>query len=136
MADKQVLVTFLTGAILANGEYEECDKVVLNSIAEDLELDKTAFLKDIDAEIAKQQAMTEDDLGEHISDMAEGLSEDAAFEIFNFCVQAVYADGVFSKEEVDLLVCFAEILEVDISEAIILMLSYNSNFVADDGERV
>jgi len=136
MADtkQSKIVAFITGAILADGTYEESEKEAVSMIAETLEIDEKKFLKLVDSEYQKQDAMSEDDLVDYFNEISENINEDDAYEIYQFCLQIVFADGFFCKDEVALMVIFAEILGIDISEAIIMMISFTSPPIFDNFE--
>ena len=56
MADIKIkeIVAFATGAILANGEYKESERIAVSSIAETLNINEKEMFDAIDSEIKKQ----------------------------------------------------------------------------------
>jgi len=124
MSDTKKVVVFLTGAVEANGKFDENEKEAVSSIAKALGVDKAEFHALIEAEMKNQRAMSEEDLDKYFHDMAEGINEDDAIQIYQFCLQAVFADNEFTIDEVEVMVGFAEALDIEIAEAIMMMFSF------------
>jgi uncharacterized tellurite resistance protein B-like protein len=130
MADTKTIVAFATAAILANGEYKESEKDAISSIAETLNINEKEMFDAIDSEIEKQEAMSDEDLNAYLIEMAKGLDENDMIEVFQICLSVTLADGILSKNETIILLTLADILNIDVVYAT-MMIAYSVNKATD-----
>jgi len=124
MSDKvKKVISFLAGANLANGTYEDCEKQAVVMIGEKLGVAEAEFLGLVDAEMAKQKAFSDEEQDNFYCEISEGIEEEDALEIYSYCLELVFSDGEFSRDEVEVMVAFAEVLDIEIEDAILMMIA-------------
>ena len=108
----QNVIAFSVAAIMANGVYDAAEKGAVFSIAESFEINEKTMLDAIDTEIAKQKAMSDEELIAYLKDISKDLSPEDTVEIYQICIVITLADGKLCKMETMKLVAFAEILQI------------------------
>ena len=126
MAEKKVIVAFAAGVILANEIYDESEKFAISTVAKTLGFEEQEIFNAIDTEIAKQEAMSDEDIDAYLIDMAKDIDENDMLEIFQICLVIVLSDGILCKEETAILLSFANVLNIDTVYAT-MMIAYMVN---------
>ena len=122
----EVLIAFASGAILADGHYDEAEKSAISSIAKTFSITEQEMFSLIDSEIAKQKQMSGENLDTYLIDFAKKLNDNEKFETFQVCLVIILSDGKLSKNEMALLLGFADTFKIDVATAM-LMMAYMVN---------
>lgn len=130
MADTKIAVSFMASAILADGVYADSEQSAISSIAQTLNINEKELFVAIDSEIEKQESMSDENLNAYLKDIAKDLNENDMLEIFQICLVIILSDGILNKDETALLLVFADILNIDVVYAT-LMIAYMANKQSD-----
>jgi len=126
----ETVAAFSTAALLADGVYEESEKLAISSVAETLKINEKEMFDAIDVEIEKQAEMSDEDLDAYLKNIAKELNENDMIEIFQVCLVIILSDGKLCKEETAILLSFADILNIDAVYAT-LIIAYMVNKESD-----
>lgn len=130
MADAQKLekiAVFAAVAILADGTYEDSEKLAISSIAKALEVKEQEMFDAIDSEIKKVKNMSgEEEIQGYIAEHSKDLELNAAADIFQICVSIALSDGKLCAKETVILLSFAEVLGINVVYAT-MMIAYLVN---------
>ena len=70
--------------------------------------------------------MSDEDLETYLKDVTKDLEQEEIIELFQICLVIILSDGVLCKEETAILLSFADILNIDVVYAT-LMIAYMVN---------
>ena len=124
------LAAFAATAIWADGIYDEVEKIVLEEIAEALEVDYTLLVAEVDAALAEIENKSEEELDEYLRAHSAEIEDEEAELIYMAALQIVLVDGVLGAEEVSNLLAIASVLAIDDEMAVLLL----ADMVKDEPE--
>lgn len=124
------LAAFAATAIWADGIYDEAEKIVLEEIAEALEVDYTLLVAEVDAALAEIENKSEEELDEYLRAHSAEIEDEEAELIYMAALQIVLVDGVLGAEEVSNLLAIASVLAIDDEMAVLLL----ADMVKDEPE--
>ena len=124
------LAAFAATAIWADGIYDEAEKIVLEEIAEALEVDYTLLVAEVDAALAEIENKSEEELDEYLRAHSAEIEDEEAELIYMAALQIVPVDGVLGAEEVSNLLAIASVLAIDDEMAVLLL----ADMVKDEPE--
>lgn len=107
-------------AIWADGEYDEAEKVVLEEVAEALELDAAVLAQEVEAALAEIEPMDEDQVNNYILEHSAEVDDDEAAVLYEVALQIITVDGVVGVEEMDNVLSIASALGLDEAQAVLL----------------
>lgn len=124
------LAAFAATAIWADGIYDEAEKIVLEEIAEALEVDYTLLVAEVDAALAEIENKSEEELDEYLRAHSAEIEDEEAELIYMAALQIILVDGVLGAEEVSNLLAIASVLAIDDEMAVLLL----ADMVKDEPE--
>lgn len=107
-------------AIWADGEYDEAEKIVLEEVAEALELDANTLTAEVDAALAEIEPMDEDQVYNYILEHSAEVDDEEAGILYQVALQIITVDGVVGVEEMDNVLAIANALGLNEAEAVLL----------------
>lgn len=107
-------------AIWADGEYDEAEKIVVEEIAEALELDAAAFTQEVEAALTEIEPMTEEQINNYILEHSAEVEDDEAIILYEAALEIITVDGVVGVEEIDNVLAIASALGLNEAEAVLL----------------
>ena len=107
-------------AIWADGEYDEAEKIVLEEVAEALELDANTLTAEVDAALAEIEPMDEEQVYNYILEHSAEVDDDEAGILYQVALQIITVDGVVGVEEMDNVLAIANALGLNEAEAVLL----------------
>jgi uncharacterized tellurite resistance protein B-like protein len=116
------LAALMATAIWADGEFDEAEKIVLDTIAEAFEIEEESLQKEVDASLAEVQSMNEDEVNDYLLSHSAEIEDEEAEMIFEALLEIVLCDGELSSEEVDNLMAMASAMGIDDSRAILMLV--------------
>lgn len=119
--DIKHLAAFVATAIWADGEYDEAEKIVLEEIAEALELNEAEFVAAVEAAIDEIKDKSEEEVNDYIISHSAEVDDDEAAIIYEVALQVVLVDGILGADEVANLLSIASALGMDNEEAVLLL---------------
>jgi tellurite resistance protein len=125
--DIKHLAAYVAVAIWADGEYDEAEKIVLEEIAEALELNESELVAAVEAALGEIEDMSDDDINEYILAHSVEVDDDEAAIVYEVALQIVLVDGILGAEEVSNLLSIASVLGLDDAEAVLLLADMVKN---------
>lgn len=107
-------------AIWADGEYDEAEKIVLEEVAEALEIDAAALAQEVEAALAEIEPMDEEQVNNYILEHSAEVDDDEAAVLYEVALQIITVDGVVGVEEMDNVLSIASALGLDEAQAVLL----------------
>lgn len=107
-------------AIWADGEYDEAEKIVLEEVAEALEIDAAALAQEVEAALAEIEPMDEEQVNNYVLEHSAEVDDDEAAVLYEVALQIITVDGVVGVEEMDNVLSIASALGLDEAEAVLL----------------
>lgn len=107
-------------AIWADGEYDEAEKIVLEEVAEALELDADALTAEVDAALVEIEPMDEEQVYNYILEHSAEVDDEEAGILYQVALQIITVDGVVGVEEIDNVLAIASALGLNEAEAVLL----------------
>ena len=107
-------------AIWADGEYDEAEKIVLEEVAEALELDADALTAEVDAALVEIEPMDEEQVYNYILEHSAEVDDDEAGILYQVALQIITVDGVVGVEEIENVLAIASALGLNEAEAVLL----------------
>lgn len=107
-------------AIWADGEYDAAEKIVVEEIAEALELDATAFTLEVEAALAEVEPMNEEQVNNYILEHSAEVEDEEAIVLYEAALQVITVDGIVGVEELENLLSFASALGINEAQAALL----------------
>ncbi len=117
----QNIAAIISTAIWADGTYDPAEKVTVEEIAEALELDLDAFKAEVEKQIQKVEALSEEEANAFLLDAAQGVDDDEIGIVFEAAMQMLLCDGVLSRDEVTNLLAIADALGIAAEDAVLLL---------------
>ena len=121
---------FLAVAIMADGNYDEAEKIALTEIAEAFELDADALVEAVETEVRTVERLSDAKLKEYLCVASTEVVEGENNFIFEALLELVLADGILASEEVEILLECANLLAIPQSEAVLML----ADMVKDEPE--
>ena len=115
------LAAFAATAIWADGEYNEAEKIVLEEIAEAVELNEEELKAEVEAALEEIENKSEEEIDEYLHAHSAEVDEEEAELIYMAAMQIVLVDGVLSADEVNNLLSIAWTLGMDDDRAVLLL---------------
>lgn len=119
--DINTIASFMAATIWADCSYDESEKITVSEIADALELDETIFYASVEAELAKVQDMSENEITEYLSKAGDKVADEEIGIIYEAAMQMVLADEILAYSEVTNLLTIAEALGLTEEYAILLL---------------
>ena len=107
-------------AIWADGEYDEAEKIVLEEVAEALELDAVALAAEVETALAEIEPMDEEQVYNYILEHSAEVEDEEAGILYQVALQIITVDGVVGVEEIDNVLAIASALGLNEAEAVLL----------------
>lgn len=107
-------------AIWADGEYDAAEKIVVEEIAEALELDAAAFTLEVEAALAEVEPMNEEQVNNYILEHSAEVEDEEAIVLYEAALQVITVDGIVGVEELENLLSFASALGINEAQAALL----------------
>ena len=118
--DIKHIAAIVATAIWADGEYDDAEKVVIEEIAEALELDSVSFVQEVEAALAEIEPMDEEQVNNYILEHSAEVEDEEAAILYEAVLQVITVDGVVGVEEIDNIMSIASALGLDESQAVLL----------------
>lgn len=116
------LAAFAATAIWADGEYDEAENIVLEEIADALELNEAELKAEVEAALKEIENKSEEEINDYLQAHSAEIDDDEAELIYLATLQIVLVDGVLSADEVNNLLSVASILGMDDDRAVLLLV--------------
>lgn len=126
------LAAFAATAIWADGEYDEAENIVLEEIAEALELNEAELKAEVDAALKEIENKSEEEVDEYLRAHSAEIDDDEAELVYLSALQIVLVDGVLGAAEVNNLLAIASTLGMDDDRAVLLL----ADMVKEESELV
>ena len=107
-------------AIWADGEYDAAEKIVVEEIAEALELDAAAFTQEVEAALAEVEPMNEEQVNNYILEHSAEVEDEEAIVLYEAALQVMTIDGIVGVEELENLLSIASALGINEAQAALL----------------
>lgn len=112
---------FIAAAIMADGKYDEAEKIVLEEIADAFELDATALTTNVETEINTISSLKDKALKEYLCVASTEVAEGENNYIFEALLEIVLVDGILAASEVEALFEVADLLAIPQVEAVLML---------------
>ncbi len=116
------LAAFAATAIWADGEYDEAENIVLEEIADALELNEAELKAEVEAALKEIENKSEEEINDYLQAHSAEIDDDEAELIYLATLQIVLVDGVLSADEVNNLLSVASVLGMDDDRAVLLLV--------------
>lgn len=116
------LAAFAATAIWADGEYDEAENIVLEEIADALELNEAELKAEVEAAFKEIENKSEEEINDYLQAHSAEIDDDEAELIYLATLQIVLVDGVLSADEVNNLLSVASVLGMDDDRAVLLLV--------------
>lgn len=126
------LAAFAATAIWADGEYDEAENIVLEEIADALELNEAELKAEVEAALKEIENKSEEEINDYLQAHSAEIDDDEAELIYLATLQIVLVDGVLSADEVNNLLSVASVLGMDDDRAVLLL----ADMVKEESELV
>lgn len=118
----ETLAGLLAASIWSDGIYDETERIVLSEIADALEIAEDELAKAVDSKLAEIQDSSEDEVNARLNVWGKAVDASEKLVVFETILQMMLSDGTVAREEVDNLLAVAEIMGIDNTEAVLLLL--------------
>ena len=122
---------FLAVAIWADGVYAEEEKEKLGEIAEALKVSKAELIANVNEAVVALEAMDDEAVQAYLVDNASTIEEDDAKVLMQCAIEIVLADGVITRDEVQVLFDLADATGVVEHTDVALMLADLTKYDSD-----
>lgn len=112
---------FIATAIIADGNYDEAEKIALEEIAEALEFNAGALTASVETEINTLTKLSDAKKKEYLCVASTEVAENESNIIFEALLEIVLVDGILAAEEVDTLFNAADLLAIPQTEAVLML---------------
>lgn len=116
------LAAFAATAIWADGEYDEAENIVLEEIADALELNEAELKAEVEAALKEIENKSEEEINDYLQAHSAEIDDDEAELIYLATLQIMLVDGVLSADEVNNLLSVASVLGMDDDRAVLLLV--------------
>ena len=130
-SDIKNAAAFLAVAIWADGVYAEEEKEKLGEIAEALIVSKAELIANVDEAVVALEAMDDEAVQAYLVDNASTIEEDDAKVLMQCAIEIVLADGVITRDEVQVLFDLADATGVVEHTDVALMLADLTKYDSD-----
>ena len=110
---------FMAAAIIADGNYDNAEKIALEEIAEVMEFNSDEFIANVETEI--KGLSNDKKLKETLRAASTEVSEGENYVIFESLLELVLVDGILSGSEVEQLLEAADLLAIPQAEAVLML---------------
>lgn len=115
------IAKFIASAIMADGNYDEAEKIALEEIAEAFELDKDALTANVETEVNIITKLSDAKRKEYLCVASTEVAENENNMIFEALLEIVLVDGILATEEVETLFMAADLLAIPQTEAVLML---------------
>lgn len=115
------IAKFIAAAIIADGNYDEAEKVALEEIAEALEMDTNALIASVETEINTIEKLNAAKKKEYLCVASTEVAEDENNVVFEALLEIVLVDGILTSSEVETLFEAADLLAIPQAEAVLML---------------
>lgn len=122
-SDIRNVAAFLAVAIWADGVYAAEEKEILTEIAEVLQVDKADLTTAVDEAVAALEGKDDEAVQAYLVENASAVEDDEANVLMQCAIEIVLADGVMTRDEVQVLFDLADATGVVEHTDVALMLA-------------
>ena len=115
------IASLLATVIWADGDFTEAERVICDEIAEALEISASDFRKYITAAVTEVQHLSADAATEYAVKHAAKVDSEEVGEVYQSLMQMALCDGVLTSGEIYNLMAFAEALDIDRENAVLML---------------
>lgn len=115
------IAKFIAATIMADGNYDEAEKIALEEIAEALELDANALTASVETEVNTIEKLNAAKKKEYLCVASTEIAEDENNVIFEALLEIVLVDGILAASEVETLFDVADLLAIPQTEAVLML---------------
>lgn len=112
---------FIATAILADGNYDEAEKIALEEIAEAFEFDANALISSVETEVNTIENLSAAKKKEYLCVASTEVPEEENKIIFEALLEIVLVDGVLASSEVETLFEIADLLAIPQADAVLML---------------
>ena len=128
--DIKHIAALVATTIWADGEYDAAEKIVVEEIADALELNAAEFAAAVEAELAVVEPMNEEEVNAYILEHSAEVDDEEAEMLLQAALQVVIVDGILGEEEVENILSIASALGINDSRAVLML----ADLVKDEPE--
>ena len=110
---------FMAAAIMADGNYDNAEKIALEEIAEVMEFNTDEFIANVETEI--KGLSNDKKLKETLCVASTEVTDGENYIIFESLLELVLVDGILSSSEVEQLLEAADLLAIPQAEAVLML---------------
>lgn len=110
---------FMAAAIMADGNYDNAEKIALEEIAEVMEFNTDEFIANVETEI--KGLSNDKKLKETLCVASTEVADGENYIIFESLLELVLVDGILSSNEVEQLLEAADLLAIPQAEAVLML---------------
>ena len=116
------MAAFVAATLWTDGVYDTEEKAAVAEIAKRYEFEEQAFIACVQNTFDEMNNIDASDMDDYLDKMAEGISgEQEAYAIYDAILQTMLIDKVFSVDEYGNLLAFAQILDLDLAKAMLIV---------------
>lgn len=115
------IAKFIATAIMADGNYDEAEKIALEEIADALEFDANALTASVETEINTLSSLSEAKKKEYLCVASTEVAENENNILFEALLEIVLVDGILAAEEVETLFTVADLLAIPQTDAVLML---------------
>ena len=119
--DIKHIAALVATSIWADGEYDDAEKIVVEEIANDFELNVDEFSAAVEQELETIKPMNGEEINEYLLEHSAEVEDEEAEMLFQAVLQVVIVDGVLAEEEVENLLSIASALGIAESRAVLML---------------
>ena len=120
--DIRHIAALVATSIWADGEYDAAEKIVVEEIADAVELNAEELSAAVEQELDVIKPMNEDEVNEYILEHSAEVEDEEAEMLLQAVLQVVIVDGVLGEEEVENVLSIASALGIDDSRAVLMLV--------------
>jgi len=113
------IAKFIAAAVMADGKYDEAEKIALTEIAEVFEISAPAL--EAAVETAKNEISKVKNLKEYLCVASTEVEPEERNLIFEALLEVVLTDGILTTDEVETLLESADLLAIPQAEAVLML---------------
>ena len=120
--DMKNMAAFVAATLWTDGIYDQEEKAAVADIAKNYEFDAEAFIECVQNTFDEMNNIKASDMDDYLKKMAEDVTgEEEAYAIYDAILQTMLIDKVFSVDEYGNLLAFAQILDIDLAKAMLIV---------------
>lgn len=116
------MANVLAVAIWADGEYDDAEREAVTTIATDLGYTPMIFQKMVEGGVGGMLKSTDEKVNAILQDSAQKIIPSEKLQVYEAAIEIVLANSVIEHDEIDRLLAVAGALDIDIEEAVELIL--------------